>query len=292
MGKTKSTVVYLLMIIMLLSGCSIGKPKPTIDPHEGQVYLYDGYDWVWYTPVEGVETNAFSKSDFQFINNQPVYIGSGYTVKKGIDVSEHQKEIDWDRVKTQGFDFCFVRVGRRGYTEGGLFEDSFFEKNIEGAKRCGMELGVYFFSQAITVAEAIEEANWVLEHIGGYNITLPIAFDWEKIDAEEARTADLDITRLTDCAVAFCETIRRAGYTPCVYYNRTTGYYRYDLSRLTNYMVWFALPCSPPDIIHPSFYYKLDMWQYSLTGQIPGIQVETDLDYIFTKNPEPTFTVK
>ena len=84
MGKIKNTVIYLLMIIMLLSGCSIGKPKPTIDPHEGQVYLYDGYDWVWYTPVEGVETNAFSKSDFQFINNQPVYIGSGYTVKKGI----------------------------------------------------------------------------------------------------------------------------------------------------------------------------------------------------------------
>ena len=109
---------------------------------------------------------------------------------------------------------------------------------------------------------------------------------------EGARTANLDTVRLTDCAVAFCETIRRAGYTPCVYYNRTTGYYRYDLSRLTNYTVWFALPCSPPDIIHPSFYYKLDIWQYSLTGQVPGISVDTDLDYIFTKIPEPNFEVK
>ena len=211
------------MTVLLLSGCALGKPKPTVDPHEGQVYLYDGYDWVWYTPVEGVETNAFSKSDFQYVNDRPVYVGTGYTVRKGIDVSEHQKEIDWDAVKTQGFDFCYVRIGRRGYTEGGLFEDSYFKKNIEGAKRCGMDLGVYFFSQAITVAEAIEEANWVLERIRGYHIALPVAFDWETVDDEAARTANLDTVRLTDCAVAFCETIRRAGYTPCVYYNRTTG---------------------------------------------------------------------
>ena len=292
MGIKRKTIIYLLVSVLLISGCSIGKPKPTVDPHEGQVYLYDGYDWVWYTPLEGVEKNAFSKSDFQYINDRPVYVGTGYTVKKGIDVSEHQKEIDWDAVKTQNFDFCYVRIGRRGYTEGGLFEDAYFKKNMEGARRCGMELGVYFFSQAINVAEAIEEANWVLERIRTYNITLPITFDWEKVDAEDARTADLDSVRLTDCAVAFCETIRRAGYTPCVYYNRTTGYYRYDLSRLTNYDVWYALPCSPPDIIHPSFYYKLDMWQYSLTGQVPGINMETDLDYIFTKIPEPNIVVK
>ena len=292
MRITRRIIIVLLIMALLLPGCSLGKPKPTVDPHEGQVYLYDGYDWVWYTPVEGVETNAFSKSDFQYINNRPVYVGTGYTVQKGIDVSEHQKKIDWDTVKTQGFDFCYVRIGRRGYTEGGLFEDSYFKENLEGARRCGMDLGVYFFSQAITVAEAIEEANWVIERIRGCNITLPVAFDWEKVDDEAARTADLDTIRLTDCAVAFCETIRRAGYTPCVYYNRTTGYYRYDLSRLTNYIVWFALPCSPPDIIHPSFYYKLDIWQYSLTGQVPGISVETDLDYIFTKIPEPNFEVK
>ena len=288
----RKAAIFLLLTALLLAGCSLGKPKPTVDPHEGQVYLYDGYDWVWYTPLEGVETNAFSKSDFRYDNNRPVYIGTGYTVKRGIDVSEHQKEIDWDAVKTQGYDFCYVRAGRRGYTEGGLFEDSYFVKNMEGARLSGMDLGVYFFSQAITVAEAIEEANWVIDRIRTYNITLPVAFDWEVVDAEGARTANLDVTRLTDCAVAFCETIRRAGYTPCVYYNRTTGYYRYDLSRLTDYTVWFALPCSPPDIIHPSFYYKLDIWQYSLTGQVPGISVETDLDYIFMKIPEPNIIVK
>lgn len=275
---------------MLLGGCSLGSPKPTPDPHAGQVYLYDGYDWVWYTPVAGVETNSFVKDDFLYLNSEPVYVGSAYTVKKGIDVSEHQKEISWDQVRKADLDFCYVRIGRRGYTEGGLFEDLYYERNMSGAQSCGMELGVYFFSQAISVAEAIEEANWVIERIRGRNVTLPVVFDWEKVEDPNARTANISVGTLTDCAVAFCETIRRAGYEPCVYYNRTTGYYRFDLSRLKDYTVWFALPCSPPDIIHPSFYYHIDMWQYALNGIIPGISVETDLDYIFTPVPVPAPT--
>ena len=281
-------VILMLLPGLLLSGCSLFAPRSTPDPHAGQVYLYDGYDWVWYTPVGGVETNAFSKEDFLFINGEPLYTGSAYTVEKGIDVSEHQREIDWAKVRTQGLDFCYVRAGRRGYTEGGLFEDTYFKRNMAGAAGCGMKLGVYFFSQAITVAEAIEEANWLIAAVKGYDISLPVAFDWEVVDSPEARTADLSVNTLTDCAVAFCETIRRAGYTPCVYYNRTTGYYRYDLSRLKDYTVWLALPCTPPDLIHPSFYYHIDQWQYSLTGQIPGISMETDLDYIFTAIPEGT----
>ena len=286
--KKRGLIILVLMLLpgLLLSGCSLFAPKPTPDPHAGQVYLYDGYDWVWYTPVAGVETNAFSKEDFQFVNDTPVYTGSAFTVEKGIDVSEHQREIDWSRVRSQGLDFCYVRAGRRGYTEGGIFEDVYFKRNMEGAAGCGLKLGVYFFSQAITVAEAIEEANWVINAVKGYRISLPIAFDWEVVDAPKARTADLGVNTLTDCAVAFCETVRRAGYTPCVYYNRTTGYYRYDLSRLKDYTVWLALPCNPPDLTYPSFYYRIDQWQYSLTAQIPGISMETDLEYIFTAVPQ------
>ena len=283
--KKMFLTIWILLPALLLSACAIFAPRPTVDPHEGQVYLYDGYDWVWYTPLEGVETNAFSREDFQFIDEEPVYLGTSYTLRKGIDVSEHQRQIDWEQVGAKKYDFCYLRIGRRGYTEGGLFEDSSFQRNYAGAKGCGMELGVYFFSQAISVTEAIEEANWVLEHLKNYPVTLPVVFDWEKVDADNARTADLDVTTLTDCAVAFCETIRRAGYEPCVYYNRTTGYYRYDLTRLTNYKVWLALPCNPPDLVHPSFYYHIDMWQYSITGQVPGISVETDLDYIFDPVP-------
>lgn len=288
--KKKILSVWLVLAALLLSACDLFAPKPTPDPHAGQVYLYDGYDWVWHTPLEGVGVNTLTKEDFQYIADTPVYVGSDYFIRKGIDVSEHQKEINWQQVRTQNYDFCYVRVGRRGYTEGGLFEDAYFWENYTGARSCGMQVGVYFFSQAINAAEAIEEANWVLDHIKGLDVTLPITFDWEKVDAPDARTANLGVETLTDCAVAFCETIRRAGYEPCVYYNRTTGYYRFDLSRLKDYKVWFALPCTPPDVTFPSFYYRFDFWQYSLTGSVPGIGVETDLDYMFVPVPKPSPT--
>lgn len=279
--RLTALILMAAMLCTALAGCGNREPAPTPDPHEGQVYLYDGYDWVWYTPLEGVETNSLGKEDFVYSGGMPLYVGQEYKVLRGIDVSEHQKEIDWYSVGNCGFDFIYVRAGRRGYTQGGLFDDEYFARNMAGAAGTGAKLGVYFFSQAISVAEAIEEANFVLEKIAKYDVTMPIAFDWEKVDDPEARTKDLSVQTLTDCAVAFCETIKAAGYEPCVYYNRTTGYYRFDLSRLKDYKVWFALPCTPPDVTFPSFYYHIDMWQYDLAGKVPGIGVETDLNYMF-----------
>ncbi|MDR9828688.1 GH25 family lysozyme, partial [Vibrio sp. FNV 38] len=130
-------------------------------------------------------------------------------------------------------------------TEGGLFEDAWFHANMKGAADNGLRCGVYFFSQAVTVAEAIEEAQFVLDRLADYRVTMPVVYDWEYVDAENARTNDLTVDGRTDCAVAFCETIRRAGYTPCVYFNRKLGYYGYDLTRLTDYDFWFSLPESP-----------------------------------------------
>ena len=281
-GRGYKHICLLLAVFLLLccmAGC--GKKKPEPDPHEGQVYLYDGYDWTWYTPKEGARLNTLVKEDFNWQNGKPIYVGTAYTTKTGIDVSEHQLEIDWSEISKQNYDFIYVRVGRRGYTQGGIFEDEYFEQNIQGASQCGAELGVYFFSQATSVAEAIEEANWVLDRIKGYNITLPITYDWEEQKTEDSRTAGLDGNTVTDCAVAFCETVKNAGYEPCIYMNRIPGYYTFDISRLQNYKIWFALPCTPPDVTFPSFYYHIDMWQFSATEQIPGIPVETDMNYLF-----------
>ena len=280
-----------LFWIFLLAGCLLalcgcGKKK-VVDEHEGQVFLYDGYDWVWFTPKEGAATNDIVKEDFVYENNEPHYVGSGYNVKKGIDVSEHQLEIDWAQVGLQNYDFAYIRAGRRGYTQGGIFEDEYFRKNYQGAKGCGLDLGVYFFSQAISISEAIEEANWVLDLVKDYPVSLPIVFDWEKQEASDSRTADIPGSTVTDCAVAFCETIKNAGYEPCVYLNRIPGYYTFDISRLQNYKIWFALPCNPPDIIHPSFYYRIDMWQYTADATVPGISVGTDVNYIFEKKAVP-----
>ena len=253
------------------------RPEP-VDPHEGQVYIYDGFDWIWMTPLPGVEANSLTAEDFSDRSGYPTYTGSDYQVLRGIDVSEHQHEIDWAQVAASGVDYAYVRLGYRGYTEGGLFEDPYFRANVEGALANGLQVSVYFFSQAISVQEAIEEAEFVLERIKDYNITLPVVYDWEKINGETAaRTDNLDFSILNDCAVAFCDTMKNAGYAPAIYFNRHLGYYGYDLSRMTDYDFWFALPESP----FPNFYYAVDMWQYSFTEQVPGIAEPTDMNLMF-----------
>ncbi len=253
------------------------RPEP-VDPHEGQVYIYDGFDWIWMTPLPGVEANSMTAEDFSDQSGYPTYTGSDYQVLRGVDVSEHQHEIDWAQVAASGVDYAYVRLGYRGYTEGGLFEDPYFRANVEGALANGLQVSVYFFSQAISVQEAIEEAEFVLERIKDYNITLPVVYDWEKINGETAaRTDNLDFSILNDCAVAFCDTMKNAGYEPAIYFNRHLGYYGYDLSRMTDYDFWFALPES----LFPNFYYAVDMWQYSFTEQVPGIAEPTDMNLMF-----------
>lgn len=253
------------------------EPQEEADPHAGQVYIYDGFDWVWMTPLEGVPVNELTEEFFTVESGKIKYTGSDYEVLRGIDVSEHQLDIDWQQVAGAGIDYAYIRVGRRGYTEGGLFEDPYFKANVQGAQAAGLKVGVYMFSQAITVQEAIEEARFVLERISDYNITLPVVFDWEKIESGDARTTGLTMEGRTDCAVAFCETVKNAGYVPCIYFNRNLGYYGYDLTRLTGYEFWFALPESG----FPNFYYAADMWQYSFTESVPGIVVETDMNLWF-----------
>lgn len=274
-------VMLLSLTLMILFFVQRTEKEPK-DPHEGQVYLYDGKDWTWITPQEGVPVNALTAEKFA-AEGEVRYIGTDYTALRGIDVSEHQWEIDWEMAANAGLDFACIRLGRRGYTEGGLFEDPWFEKNMRGAQSNGLKAGVYFFSQAVNVAEAIEEANFVLARIAPYRIDAPIVYDWESVSEDGARTADLSAATRTDCAVAFCETIRRAGYTPCVYFNRDIGYYGYDLSRLKEYMFWFSLPESR----FPNFYYACDIWQYSFTEEVPGVKGNADMNLWFIPRPTP-----
>ncbi len=284
-------LLLLVLIIGIALGLLIARPlfqkhseEEEQDPHAGQVWIYDGFDWVWMTPLEGVPVNAMAKEDFQMVGGRPVYQGAAYETRLGLDVSEHQYEIDWDKVANANLDFVYIRLGYRGNTEGGLFLDPWFEKNYAGAGGIGLDLGVYFYSQAISVEEAEEEARFVLQHLDGRALQLPIVYDWEKVEgdgAEKARTKDVDLETRTACAVAFCETVKAAGYDAAVYFNRNLGYYGYDLRELTDYSFWFALPLNPPDLFWPSFYYKVDIWQFSFSETIPGIEGETDMNMLF-----------
>lgn len=279
------TVLGVLLIVFLLVPirARADNRNGLTDPHAGQVYVYDGFDWIWMTPLQGVPVNDIPESDISWRNNVPYYAGSSCTALRGVDVSEHQHDIDWARVKAAGIDYAVIRIGRRGYSEGGLFEDEYFKQNMDGALNAGLQVGVYFFSQAVTVAEALEEAELTLSLLEPYRgrVTMPVVYDWEKIyDDNTARTAGLSAATLTDCAVAYCERVKSAGYQPGVYFNRHTGYYGFDLTRIQDYHLWFALP----EARFPNFYYATDMWQYSFEESIPGIETPTDVNLFFVRN--------
>lgn len=200
------------------------------------------------------------------------------TAKFGIDVSEFQgEEIDWHQVKAAGVEFVIFRLGYRAYGESGaLVLDAMYEKNVRDALDAGLQIGVYFFSQAITAAEAEEEAQFVLEHIRPYNITGPVAFDTEEIKWDTARAEDNTPEEYTQFCRVFCDKIEEAGYEPMIYCNLKWMAFKLDMEQLAGYDFWYSdyydLPQCPYD-------YKI--WQYSETGVVPGINGNVDLNLWF-----------
>lgn len=245
----------------------------------GAMLSYGAQDTIFFGKNElpvlaGVPLNCYRAEDFIMENERPVYLPG--QEKMGIDVSEWQGEIDWQAVAEDGIDFAFIRLGYRGNTEGKLTLDSRYEENMLGAGAAGLKLGIYFYSQAITAEEAIEEANFVLENMGNYPLSYPIVFDWETAGTADARTNGLDNTVLTDCALAFCETIAAAGYTPMIYIYSDLAYTRYELDRLTAYDWWYAGYSDTPE-----FYYHFRIWQYSSSGTVNGVEERTDMNLCF-----------
>ena len=222
------------------------------------------------TVLDGVPVNEYDAADFH--RDADGYLRCA-DAPLGVDVSSFQGEIDWARVAAAGVKFAMIRVGLRGYTIGGIQPDAQFRRNIEGALAAGLDVGVYFFSQAINVWEAEEEADYVLEQLKGYELTYPVVFDWERIGTAAARTDNVGAAAVTRCAGAFCDMIADAGYTPMVYFNLDQGYLSYQLDRLTDYGFWLAeyQDC-------PTFYYRCDLWQYTERGRVDGIDGAVDLD--------------
>ena len=224
--------------------------------------------------LEDVAKNTYDPTAFSVDSRGWIhYQKDGQQVAQGIDVSVYQGEIDWQTVAASGIDFAMIRVGYRGYSQGGLQLDEQFHANMEGALEAGLDVGVYFFSQATTVAEAEEEADFVLEAIRNYPIRYPVAYDWEYITADAARTDGMDGQGITQCAAAFCELVSVAGYTPMVYFNQDMGYLVYQLDQLDAFPFWLAEYDSQPD-----FYYNFSLWQYTHTGTVPGIEGNVDLN--------------
>ncbi|MFI3325301.1 MAG: glycoside hydrolase family 25 protein [Clostridia bacterium] len=194
----------------------------------------------------------------------------------GIDVSGFQGDIDWEKVKQDGIDFAIIRVGYRGATVGNIAEDKYFEQNISGAIDAGIKVGVYFYSQAITAQEAIEEANYVLEKISDYDLTYPVFFDWEYTNYAESRVTEITSEDVTTFANEFLNVIADAGYITGVYINDDQMEDFYDLGVLASPYKWYAYY----DGI-PSLECEFDLLQHSCTGTVNGIDSDVDLNISF-----------
>ena len=259
-GKAKnilSTVLKVLLLLVLLAGVALGVRACV---NRGR------YDWDNLQQVEGSA----------FLNY--TYGKKEVTSLVGVDVSEYQGQIDWNTVASAGIQFAIVRIGNRGSSEGYIYIDEQYSNNINGARVAGLPVGVYFFSQATTVEEAEEEADFVLAQLNNTEIQLPVFYDHEPVGEDGGRAADIDKDVLTQATSAFCSRIEEGGYQ-AMYYGNSHMFDKVKMKKLKDYGFWYA----EYGVSAPSVNSGFLIWQYASDGQVPGIPAGVDLDLILDK---------
>lgn len=194
----------------------------------------------------------------------------------GVDLSKYQEYVDFTKLKKAGIDFCMLRLGARGYGTGELVLDSYFQENIKRASDAGLDIGVYFFSQAVTIEEAKEEANMVIEYIEDYDVKYPVVFDMEYVKNDTARVEQLSKEEKTLITQAFLELVELEGYTPMIYGKKEWLLTKIDLGKLVGYDIWLADYSDMPD-----YPYQFSMWQYTNQGKVDGVSGKVDLNISF-----------
>lgn len=250
--------------------------NPATDGKHTLVTYADGSEeWVLISPYLPKHEYDFTKMVCQ--SGRMKYYENGKQISYvGVDVSKNQNYIDFLKVKKAGVQFVMIRAGARGYGTGQLIVDEYFSDNLKRATDAGLAVGVYFYSQAVTEEEAIEEANLVLESLGEYTISYPIAYEMELITHDTARTDGLRKADRTKIAKAFLDTVAAAGYKNALYGNKEWLIKEIDMSKLTAYDVWLTQPGDIPD-----YPYKFTMWQYDTKGQVDGISGYVNLNISF-----------
>ena len=249
---------------------------PSKDGKHVEIVYRDGSsEWLAINPYWKKNTydfvNLVSKNDLLH------YYSDGKQVSYlGVDLSKYQKSVDFAAIQSEGIDFCMLRVGSRGYETGSIQEDEKFQEFLAGAEAVGMPVGLYFFSQAVTEAEAIEEANFVISKIGEHKISYPIAFDMEFIENDSSRIETLTRNEKTNIALAFLQRIEEAGYTGMLYGNKEWLLKRIDLTKFEQYDIWLTQEDDIPD-----YPYTYSMWQYTRQGEVYGIEGYVDLNISF-----------
>lgn len=219
--------------------------------------------------------NEFDPADFVYDEDGYLTCTAG-SYERGIDVSAYQGKIDWKKVADSGVTFVIIRVAGRGYgSSGALYDDKLAQANYKGAKAAGLKVGGYFFSQAISPEEAVEEAQYLLEKTADWELDMPLVYDWEYI-SEEARTASVDQQTLTDCMIAFCQRIKEAGKEPMIYFNPNHAKRMFHIEQVVDYPFWLAMYTD-----WMTYPYKFNMWQYTNQGTVPGVSGNVDINLLF-----------
>lgn len=278
-----AVTILLVVIIVAVSAVLLARgPRESSvelikNNQDGTLEVDDLNDGSMTIPYYDIPTNSYQPEDFREAGNGVITYEGGESYV-GINVNSKTGEIDWNQVAESGVDFAMIRVGYRGKGDGNIVLDTNFQANITGATEANIPVGVYFYSKAVTDDEADKEATFVLEQIRGYNVTYPIAFFWEydttsdgSVD-QSSRTVQCNGDQVTGFIDTFCNKVEMAGFTACYYATKTMAYDKLDLSRLTNYDLWYAEYASKP-----SFYYDFGMWQYTDEGTVPGISTSVPI---------------
>ena len=242
-------------------------------------------DAAWYDIIDDLDKNSYDlKANLNMDENILEYKDKNIRSLRGVDVSKYQGNIDWSKVKAAGIDFAMIRVGARGYGSAQMMLDDNFVSNMMGAKAAGLETGAYFFSQAVTEEEAVEEANFTVGALMNYGATYPVAIDVEWIENDKARTDKLTPEERTDLTVRFCETIKSFGYKPMIYATRDMLIAGLLPDKLADYDVWLCDDYRPE--IGTDYPYEFNMWQYTKKGTVDGIPGDVDINLCFVNYKE------
>ncbi len=235
-----------------------------------------------YIPVDpSLKQNAYNWDCLSSDSWDKYYQGDElHTAVKVIDVSSHQGTINWERVKADGVDYAFIRLGYTGYATGKMNVDARYQENMRNAQAAGVKVGVYYYSQAIDRWEAAEEAQLVLDNLRGYTLDLPVVFDVEGAPARSARTNGLSSQRYTNIINSFMGTVQNAGHEVMLYSYCKFLLSNLDMTQLSDYPLWLAQYYQVP-----FFPYDFEIWQHSPKGWVDGIAKDVDINLMFIKTP-------
>ena len=239
--------------------------------------LRPNYNVIISSPLVDIPSNNIDPSKIKG-DLLKTYEDENYYSLNGIDVSEHQGEIDFSTLKDQGIEFVYLRLGYRSYGDGSLHLDACFEENYQKAKEAGLLIGVYFFSQAINEKEAIDEAYFVKDNLKGKSIDLHVVYDLEDISYDTSRMSNTSKEVRVNNAMSFAAKIKDLGYEPMIYTNLHWTYEYYDLSYILNYPIWYAQYNA-----YPENYFPIKIWQYSESGILEGIDTKVDLNMMLVE---------